>query len=274
MVREDAIAAQRIISLAESNILPDAPYHNHSEIYITSNEAMAAIQQYLNFRKRILSVIASGDQILNCILGGTEIVDAFDISVFPKYFLFLKIAAVKALDEDEYVKFFFGSIGPEEIYNDMYDRIRVYLDRENREFWDSLFDFFDWYDIIHSTLFSSEAFATSHAVENNTYLQGYNFKLLKRLIEKVKIRTEQCNILEVPNIFKEKCDLAYFSNIIYYVPKDKYKELLSRVNLADLGIILTYMYNRDHRIEEMFKGNNVEFVDVEGHDSRLMIHHR
>ena len=139
MVKEDAILAQRIVSIAESNILPGVPYHNYSEIYLTSNEAMSAIQEYLNDRKKILSVIASGDQILNCILGGTKYVDAFDISIFPKYFLFLKIAAVKALTQEEYVRFFFGSIGPEEIYNDMYDRIRDYLSGEELEFW-------DWYN--------------------------------------------------------------------------------------------------------------------------------
>ena len=274
MVKEDAILAQRIVSIAESNILPGIPYHRHSEIYLTSNEVMIGIQEYLNDREKILSVIASGDQILNCILGGTKLVDAFDISIFPKYFLFLKIAAVKALTQEEYIKFFFGSIGPEEIYNEMYDRIREHLDDENREFWDSLFDFYDWYDIIHSSLFSTEPFSTSHAVENNTYLQGNNYRLLRKVIDEVKIRTEQGNILEIHDKFKGRYDLVYLSNIIYYVEKGKYKDLLSKFNLTDLGIILTYMYNRDLRIEKIFAGDNVEFNNIPDHTARLMIHHR
>ncbi len=274
MAKEDIILAQRIVGIAESNLLSEEPFHNHSGIYLTSNEAMSAIQKYLNNREKILSVIASGDQILNCILGGTRYVDAFDISVFPRFFLDLKIAAVKALTQEEYVRFFFGSIGPEEIYNEMYDRIRVHLVGESLEFWDSLFDFYDWYDIIHSTLFSSESFQTARVRENNAYLQGDNYRLLRKMLDKVSIRTEQGNILDIHDKFKDRYDLIYLSNIIYYVEKAKYKELLSKFNLTDVGIILTYMYNRDHRIEEMFKNDKTEFKSVEGHSSRLMIVHR
>ena len=48
-------------------------------------------------RKKVLSTIASGDQILNSILYGAKDIEGFDISVFPKYYLNLKIAAIKNL---------------------------------------------------------------------------------------------------------------------------------------------------------------------------------
>ena len=50
-------------------------------------------------------------------------IDAFDISVFPKYFANLKIAAIKAIDEKEYIEFFFKSISTDDKYDDYYERI-------------------------------------------------------------------------------------------------------------------------------------------------------
>ena len=170
MLNDDIVLAQRVVSLAESNLVSDKVFHNTSGIYIKSNERIECYQKYLENRKRLLSVIASGDQILNCILGGSKIIDAFDISVFPKYFLELKMAAIKGLTREEYIEFFYGSIRPDEKYENMYSSIRVCLSGDALEFWDSLFDYYEWYDIYNSTLFSTEPVIAKHAINQNKYL--------------------------------------------------------------------------------------------------------
>ncbi len=274
MANEDIILAQKVISLADSNLLFDKAFHTYSGIYLTSNEYCSGFQKFLNNREKIISVIASGDQILNCILGGTKKIDSFDISIFPKYFLRLKMAGVQALTKEEFIDFFFGNIRPDDYYDDLYRKMRIFLDQENREFWDSLFDFFDWYDMVHSTLFSSEPFVTNHVVEYNTYLQGDNYRLLKKMIKDVDVTTREGDILDIYSTFKGEYDLVYLSNIISYVDINRYKAMLDKFNLTDQGIILTYLYVRDGQLVRMFNSDKVRFESVEGATSSLMIQHR
>ena len=94
-LHEDIISAQKIVSVTVSNFGGSDNFHNTSAVYKVTNERMKDYQKYLKNRKRILSVIASGDQILNSVLDGTREVDAFDISDYPKYFMYLKIAGIK-----------------------------------------------------------------------------------------------------------------------------------------------------------------------------------
>ena len=153
------------------------------------------------------------------------------------------MAAVKALDREEYLDFFFNSITTSEIYDDYYDRIRVYLDGDNLTFWDSLFDFFDWIDIYNSLLFSHEVYSSNDAIRKNIYLDESNYILLKKKIDRTSINTYQDDIMSLSTKLKEEHDLAYFSNIIYYVKIKEYLSMLEKLNLQENGIVLSYLYN-------------------------------
>ena len=109
MLNDDFVAAQKIVNNTYNNFLGYNPFHHNSTVYKKSNEKTEEYQKYLENRQKILSVTASGDQIINAILGGTTTVDTFDISTFPKYFLFLKLAGILTLSKDEYIKFFYKS---------------------------------------------------------------------------------------------------------------------------------------------------------------------
>ena len=172
MLHDDIVKAQRIVSGAEYNFGNTNMFHNSSAVYKISNERIQDYEKYLRKRNKVLSVIGSGDQILNCILNGTKEIDAFDISVFPKYFLELKMAAIKALTVDEYIDFFYEVTNRDEVYEDMYYRIAVYLENDICEFWDSLFNFFEWKEIYNSTMFSSEPNIASNAINQNKLLQS------------------------------------------------------------------------------------------------------
>lgn len=93
----DLEIAQNIVSRNYQNDSNGKTFHNTSVIYRTSNERICDYIEYLKNKKKMLSVIASGDQILNSILVNSFNIDAFDISAFPKYFLKLKMAAIRAL---------------------------------------------------------------------------------------------------------------------------------------------------------------------------------
>ena len=81
MLKEDIKIAQQIVSLKFNNLHKKESYHNHS-----FNEEIMNYQKYLKNRKRIFSITASSDQILNSILEGSEEIISCDISRWPSYF--------------------------------------------------------------------------------------------------------------------------------------------------------------------------------------------
>ena len=243
MLKDDIIIAQKIVSNSYSNINFEKPYHEHSFIYKTTNEYAVAYQKLLNLKKSIIGVTASGDQVLNSVLAGIYDIDCYDISVFPKYFLELKIAAIKALNEEEFIKYFFKSEYYSEFDNDIYDKVRKFLSPWAMKFWDSLYNFFDGYEIYNSTLFSSEPYNLQHQKERNPYLNNYDE--LKNRIEIVNINYHEGNVYNILNKLEKKYDFINLSSIIYYEPNllKNYKEfVINNKNINDEGIILTYLY--------------------------------
>ena len=274
-LHEDIVRAQRIVSGTEYNFGEKTFFHNTSAIYKISNERTQEYYHYLINQEKVLSVIASGDQILNLMLEGTKVIDAFDISSFPKYFLFLKMAAIKALSKEEYIDFFYDITQRAEIYDDMYDRISFYLNDEVSEFWDSLFNFFDWQDIYNSTLFSSEPYMVATAINQNKFLQcDAAYEELKSKLDEVKINTYECDIYQSINLFRDSYDLVYLSNIFFYNNLSLYKDLLGNVRLTENGIVLTYLHTLHSKVKEYFEGLNVCYDQFNNSDAGVMIYRK
>lgn len=83
---DDIVLAQQIVANRYRNIKKDI-YHDTSFIFASTNEKINLYSSFYQNKNRILSVIGSGDQMLNMILSGCKQIDGFDISRFPKYFL-------------------------------------------------------------------------------------------------------------------------------------------------------------------------------------------
>ena len=259
MVREDSILAQRIVSNSFNNYSNNL-FNNHSQIYIKSNERINYLNKYYKDKNNALSVISSSDQIINMINNNIYNIDAFDISVFPKYYLFLKLNALKILNKKDYLDMFYKVDNTSEYYDDLYfDLIRKELDGKSKEFWDSLINFFDWNEIISSPLFSSETVSITDVLNQNDYLKDINYITLKDKINKTNIKTYDGNIINLINKFKHNTyDLAYLSNIIYYIPIHKYKYILNNINLSDNGIALSYLYDSINQIYNYMNSNKYQ----------------
>lgn len=242
------------IDASKTNIKKEM-FHSTSSVYKISNERLEEYQKLLLDKKRLLSVIASGDQIINSMITQPTTIDCFDISSYPKYFLMLKLAAIRTLTLEEYDEFFLDDTltTKDELYDDLYFlKIRTALDKEYKLFWDSLFNHSDWYDIYNSRLFSSEPANKNIAHERNIYLLKLNYLKLKSIIPKININFYDGNILDIYTKFKIPYDLIYLSNIATYVDKIKYKEMLYKLPLEEQGLILTYMFGNIDRYQEFF----------------------
>ena len=266
-VNQDLITAQRILERDYFNF-GNSCYHDTSAIYKVSNEMISAIPycEALKNREKVLSVIASGDQILNSILAGSTIIDGFDVSVFPKYFLQLKMAAISTLTRDEFLQFFIEPIDYKNIFSyDFYEKIKNNLSEDARAFWDGLFDYYEGYDIYHSTLFSSELYTTNSQLKMNPFLKEDNYSILKSNLGKIKIRFFDGNIFKIVDSLKDGYDLINLSSIVYYNNSSfsQYVDFLLNLPLNERGVAITYLY-------DVF-GRSKQFSEVLFNQSNLSI---
>ena len=240
-------------------------FDEHSFIYKKTNERLQDIPDILENKKKILCVIGSGDQILNILLTKPEKVDAFDISIYPMYFLELKIAGIKTLTREEYINFFIEDINHrnEEYYDDLfYEKISKELSPEVRKFWQYLFDFNDWYDIYNSMLFSSEPVIKDYALQQNKYLGKEEYYRLREILKDTKINYIQSDILDLD--IEEEYDLIYLSNILQYVDAEEYKKKIESFRDKTKGIIVTYLFGKLDKALEFFKGSTGRKIDSNG----------
>ncbi len=248
--------AQSIVRGNYSNLNGKTTFHSESFIYKKTNEKLNEFIDLLLNKDKVLSVIGSGDQILNTLLTKPSKIDAFDISVFPKFFLKLKIASIKSLSRDEYIKFFFSTTetGLDEYYDDLYfDKIRKELDSETEDFWTYLFQYNDWYDIYNSTLFSSESVIEEQALVQNKYLENDEYYKLREILQNAEINYIESNLLDLR--INDTYDLIYLSNILEYVKKSEYFDKIDELSDKSKGIIISYIFGEIDKAIKMFNGD-------------------
>ena len=264
--------AQSIVRGNYSNLNGKNTFHSESFIYKKTNEKLNEFIDLLLNKDKVLSVIGSGDQILNTLLTKPSKIDAFDISVFPKFFLKLKIASIKSLSRDEYIKFFFSTTETflDEYYDDLYfDKIRKELDIEAEDFWTYLFQYNDWYDIYNSTLFSSESVFEEQAIIQNKYLDNDEYYNLRDILQSVQINYIESNLLDLK--INDTYDLIYLSIILEYVKKSAYFDKIDELSVKNKGIIISYIFGEIDKAIKMFNGD-FDYREFDG-GSGVIINH-
>ena len=255
-LHNDIVMAQQLVSGSQSNINGTA-FHNTSVIYKGTNEQQSSYHHHLANKKEILTTLGSSDQVLNSMLVCPNSITAFDISRFPKYFLYLKLAAVLNLSYEEFIYFFYESTTTSEIYDDMYDKISQSLPKDDKEFWDSLFSYFDWYDIYESSMFSRETIIPSYHITQNPYLTKENYYRLRELIPTIELKTKEGNVYTMD--FDQEYDFINLSNIWNYNNPQHHKDLLRRLPLTVGGEALSYSYDLSDKVRDFFQDENITF---------------
>lgn len=252
-LNDDIRYAEKIIGNSYNNN-NDKSFHNTSFIYKTTNENIDKYFDYLKNKNKVLSVISSGDQIINSILSGTKEITAFDISRFPRYFLYFKLASILSLTQTQYLNLFYEEASTNsEYYDELYEKIRKNLDLESKKFWDKLFDFYEWFDIYSSNLYSHEPYSKNIQIQRNPYLIESNYKKLKSLIPNTNLKYINSDLRYLFEKTQDKYDLIYLSNILEYMDKDEYFESISKLNLSKNGIVLSYFFNNYDKYKKFEK---------------------
>lgn len=277
MDEDDIVVAQRLVTGSYNNLKDDA-YHDTSFIYKITNEDVSSYFNLLKDKKKVFSITASGDQILNSILAGSKDITACDVSHFPNYFLDLKLAAIKTLTLEEYLNFFVMTDEENMEFSDKYyDKLRSNLDKGSLEFWDHLFGFFDGDEIYNSSLFSREVYTLKHFKERNPYLDKENYNLLRKKLDDVSIKYVNTNLGNSSEKFNESYDLVNLSSIMYYGilrSPENYLKLLESFNLKDNGMIISYVYDISKQFRENYGTDEFRFQKSDDTNAGVMIYQK
>ena len=273
----DIALAQQIVRSAIINF-GDETFARVSAVYRFTNEDIAAYKKHLEDKKRILSVIGGGQQILNSILLGSREIDCFDISIFPEYYLFLQLASVKELSLEEYLEYYFSENREVIFGDDLYDKVRESLPEKYKEFWDHLYMFDDGYDIYNSLLFRSDVCIPKHAISTNPYLSLDNYNKLQNILknEEILITPHVGDIRTLK--FDKQYDLVNLSNIMEYICSSSnfqaYIDFMKEnFNLTDQGEIINYLFSlKQEYNEELTRllGQNGYIEDI--NDKKLLVY--
>lgn len=258
-MRDTLELAQLIVRGEYINFNFNNVFDEASAIYRFTNEDITSYFHHLENKEKVLTVIGSGGQILNGILAGTLNFDAFDISIFPEYYLYLQIASIMALSKEDYLKYYFSDDKEELFCDELYEKISNNLVGKHKEFWDSLYMFDDGIDIYNSLLFRHDVCLKDYVIELNPYLQDNNYEKLRNILKtsNININTYVADIINTR--FNNKYDLVNLSNILSYYFKestlDKMIEFLSiNFNLNSGGEIINYFYRLNlETVESMNK---------------------
>lgn len=188
--------------------------------YRISNENLKELFKHLKLKnKRVATVGSSGDQLIMSLMSGAKEVDLIDLNISAKHFIELKLAAIRALNFEEFKKFM-------EVFPDcmvaqenfwIYRKISHLLPRETQQFWDT---------IILSEGYTELLFEMYHNTGN---LKG-KFNWLPFLSDETEY--EKCQ--EVLN------NGDYKINYIFGELKDFPKKLNGKYDLILLSNILDY----------------------------------
>jgi hypothetical protein len=264
--------------IAQEDYIPGLPYSLVSPIYKGSNENMncKGYKDALSNNNKTLSVIGSGEQILNTIFNNSFNIDAFDISKFPEYYLKLRIGAIKAFNYSDYIKFFYSI---DSFNQEQFDRVMEKLDPETRYFWEKLNNKVNG----SRKLFKSHLFSIMHpdqydAKMRNPYLESEEtYNELKRKINNVNIHYFNESIytlaprLETPYDFinlSNICEYSYqhFKDLPKYEPLRAFGKFVKNLRITDDGKILNYLLDVARSTSSTFLHENI-FTREEGYET-------
>lgn len=232
---------------------------NYNKIYRFATEDIASYLKKFGNIKNYLTVCGSSEQVINGILYGAKNIDVFDINYFTKHGLNLRLAAIKALTQDEFITFYNSKFNSQ-----LFFKILMYLDEYNYNFWNKIYNCYG--DVLINKLFYNNRLSLSQIISINPYLQNNNYEQIKTMIDEVNINFIESDLYNlVSHISNNKYDLINLSNIYEYLNYDKdtsillanqfkdYIISLTNNNLNDGGsIIVSYMYKWNRNVKKHF----------------------
>jgi len=222
-------------------------------IYPFTNENIKSYYSIIDFQnKKVLCPTSSGDHILNALLKEPLNISSFDINPLAKYYVELKIAAIKTLSLEEFIMFFYNkklSIHNHCLSKKIYTKFCDNLKGEYKIFWDYFFENYTRKQIFKSYLFSDDYLTLRGLLEVNSYLREDNYYKLRNILNNHIINYYDINLSNLYSL-DDKFDIILLSNIPYFIENiydinalKKLKDNLNAISKDNTKIVLNYFYD-------------------------------
>lgn len=216
-----------------------------SKLYAHTNEQFGVLVESMDNCKSVLTVAASGDQLLNLRSKDIYQVDTFDINRYTDYYINLRLAAIKSIPDLQELWYFLFKINKKGYENTKYE-----LNRESFAFWDYIFNKYTIEEIFH--IFFRADVDDLDILDNNSYLDISvleDFKDNIKYLERLHFNTHIFNLHSF--IEGKKYDAIILSNIYDYVDSKKFLRYLRILKnyLTEKGKIY-YSYQYDLRTKD------------------------
>lgn len=231
----------------------------YSPVNIFTTENIKGITENVHFEgKDILLPCSHGDHIFNAILFNANSIEAYDINALSKHMFELKKAAILALTKEEFLEFFFItniSIASKAFNKTTYHKIREFLPKESKIYWDYIYAKYTEKQIRKSNLFSKTSYSKKDIVAINPYLEDFNYEQLKQKLRAFNLRFYHADIADLSTRQDTKYDYIYLSNIAEYLCSNNVLATLQSivVNLekslnpnGKIGVIYLYSYRDEY----------------------------
>lgn len=219
-----------------------------SSIYPFTTENIAGYMSELDLTdKKVVTVTGSSDHIINIILKGCTNITTFDINPLTKYYMDLKLSAIKELSYKEFLDFMLYDTN---ISFDYEIIRRLDISKESKDFWlnELSKNDNDGLKMKHSGLFNLKYFEFQNKINCNLYLNEENYAKIRNRLGIVKIRFIKSNLKDLE--LDEKYDYMFLSNISDYINafyEDNYlvnyKKLIFKLLEKAKIIYFAYIYD-------------------------------
>ena len=208
--------------------------HHYGMTYLKTNEQLDGyFSKFSLSGKDVLTVEASGDQLLQAVLEGAKSVITFDRNRFTYYTSALKQAAVLALDYEEF-RFYLGEdmTRGSGFSRDLYQKVREELNDDTRLFWDCLYNDGNFQDPKQNQklFFQGVNVLLKHP---DSFWNSSHFAKLKERLPQVDYHFYESDLLMLPAILpsNQKYDAMFFSNIfdwLFPLPVWRYHKFIDQ----------------------------------------------
>lgn len=240
-------------------------FNEYDSIYAFTNENIKDYYQYFNYDNSTLSITSSGDHMLHSVLGGSKRIVLFDINKLTKFYVELKVAAIKELKYADFIKYFFSLdfLHLPTLDYEIFSKFSKALPCQSFEFWNSLYEYkqsFTLNDLYN--LFSLPA-----QIELCAYYDLQEYKRLSKLLLDVELEFIDCNLFDITKHVNEQFSTIFLSNVFSYLEKSArdnfFNFILNDLNkILDINGMIQYSYNYKYFNSQFMNYNGDGFFEI------------
>ena len=180
-------------------------FATYGSVYAHTNENL---KEYIPsvIDKRVLTVSASGDQLLNLMGRGSLDIETFDINAFSPLIQNLKLYGIRYLQYDDAYKFL------DTFDKEAYFKFNCNLPHKEKEIFNFLFKNYSLRDIEYCLFFNQD----TDNIHNNNYFSKEVLRDIKLNLKYLNHIHYETQMYQLVNFLTKKYNYMFFSNISQY----------------------------------------------------------